>query len=91
MVGHGDRPVADLRGGGHSQHMSPYGPKFSHFHAVFGKIWQNSMLAPPPQRLAPPATGNPGSAPADCKELLDVMDLSQNSISVVYSGFLQVF
>ena len=25
----------------------PYGPKFSRFHAVFGKIWQNCMLTPP--------------------------------------------
>ena len=25
----------------------PYGPKFSQFHAVFRKIWQNYMLAPP--------------------------------------------
>ena len=33
------------------------GPKFSQFHAVFWKIWQNCMLAPPP-------TGNPGPAPA---------------------------
>ena len=29
--------------------------KFFQFHAVFGKIWQNRMLAPPPR-------GNPGSA-----------------------------
>ena len=33
-----------------------YSPKFSQFHVVFRKIWQNHMLAPPP-------TGNPGSAP----------------------------
>ena len=33
-----------------------YGPKFSQFHAVVWKSWQNYMLAPPP-------TGNPGSAP----------------------------
>ena len=32
-------------------------PKFFQFHAVFGKIWQNHMLAPPP-----PPPGNPGSA-----------------------------
>ena len=25
----------------------PYSPKFSRFHAVFRKIWQNRMLAPP--------------------------------------------
>ena len=33
--------MADLRG-----HPS-YGPKFSQFHEVFQKIWQNRMLAPP--------------------------------------------
>ena len=27
---------------------APPGPKFSQFHAVFHKIWQNHMLAPPP-------------------------------------------
>ena len=26
----------------------PPGSKFFQFHAVFGKIWQNRMLAPPP-------------------------------------------
>ena len=35
----------------------PSGPKVLHFHAVFGKFWLNSMLAPPP-------LGNPGSATA---------------------------
>ena len=39
------------------------GSKFFQFHAVFGKIWQNRMLAPPGQ-LAPPPRGNPGSATA---------------------------
>ena len=34
----------------------PHAPKFSQFHAVFMKIWQNRMLAPPP-------SGNPGFAP----------------------------
>ena len=39
------------------------GPKFFRFHAVFGKILQNLMLAPPPPgELAPPTRGNPGSA-----------------------------
>ena len=33
----------------------PRGSKFFQFHAVFGKIWQNLMLAPLPPR------GNPGS------------------------------
>ena len=26
----------------------PRGSKFFQFHAVFGKIWQNRLLAPPP-------------------------------------------
>ena len=34
--------VADLGGAPPS-----YGPKFSQFHTVFHKIWQNHMLAPP--------------------------------------------
>ena len=40
------KPVADL----HSKILDarpPWGPKFFQFHAVFGKIWQNRMLAPP--------------------------------------------
>ena len=35
----------------------PPGSKFCQFHAVFGKIWQNRMLAPP-GRLAPPPRRN---------------------------------
>ena len=53
--------VADLRGGGREGCVPPRGPKFFQFHAVFGKIWQNRMLAPPGE-LAPPPRGNPGSA-----------------------------
>ena len=52
-------PVVDL---GRASARAPYGPKFSQFHAVFRKIWQNHMLAPP-RRLAPSPTGNPGPAP----------------------------
>ena len=49
--------VADLRGA----RASPYAPKWSQFHAVFWKISQNRMLAPPsPRGLTPPPTGNPG-------------------------------
>ena len=50
--------------------MPPYGPKFSQFHAVFRKIWQNHMLAPPPM-------GNPGSAPGSheiCVTVVSVGD-----------------
>ena len=35
----------------------PWGSKFFQFHAVFGKIWQNRMLAPA-GGLAPPTRGN---------------------------------
>ena len=45
-------PVTDLRGGG----ASTYGPKFSQFHAVFRKIWQNHMLTSP-GGLASPLRG----------------------------------
>ena len=43
--------VADLRGARGT--CVPRGPKFFQFHAVFGKIWQNCMLAPPPGVGAP--------------------------------------
>ena len=39
---------------------APRGSKFFQFYAVFGKIWQNGMLAPP-EELASPPRGNPGS------------------------------
>ena len=36
----------------------PLGSKFFQFHAVFGKIWQNCMLAPtPPRGVGPPLLG----------------------------------
>ena len=50
--------VADLGGA-----PPPHGPKFSQFHAVFWKILQNRILAPPPEGRRPLPTGNPGSAP----------------------------
>ena len=43
--------VADL--GGHPRRAPPHGPKFSQFHAVFHKIWQNHMLVPPPEGWRP--------------------------------------
>ena len=52
--------VADLRGGRKGR-ASPSEPNFFHFHAVFGKNWANSMLAPSPGVGAPPL-GNPRSA-----------------------------
>ena len=61
--------VADL----HSKILDarpPRGSKFFQFHAVFGKIWQNRMLAPPPGELAPPPRGNPRSATVLCIALI---------------------
>ena len=40
--------------------MPPPRSRLFQFHAVFGKIWQNCILAPPGE-LAPPPWGNPGS------------------------------
>ena len=48
--------------GGARDAWAPWGSKFFQFHAVFGKIWQNHMLAPSPRELAPPPQRNPGSA-----------------------------
>ena len=67
--------ISIISGGFRGAHPPPpHGPKFSRFHAVFWKIWQNCMLAPPPPRgLAHPPTGNPGSAP-DNKQTLETAD-----------------
>ena len=37
----------------------PPGSKFFQFHAVFGEIWQNCMLAPSGE-VGAPSLGNPG-------------------------------
>ena len=37
--------------GGSKEPPPPPGSKFFQFHAVFGKIWQNRMLAPPPGEI----------------------------------------
>ena len=39
--------VAHLRGEGIARDAHPPGSKFFQFHAVFGKFWQNCMLASP--------------------------------------------
>ena len=54
------KSVADL-GGARGVRPPPRAPKFFQFHAVFGKIWQNHMLAPH-QGSWCPQWGNPGSA-----------------------------
>ena len=46
-----DYIARDVRSGGSKggarDARPPWGPKFFQFHAVFGKFWQNRMLAPP--------------------------------------------
>ena len=54
--------VADLHSKILDARPPSWGSKFFQFHAVFGKIWPNRVLAPPPGELAPPPRGNPGSA-----------------------------
>ena len=44
--------VADLRR--REGRATPWVTKFFQFHAVFGKIWENRMLAPPPGEIMDP-------------------------------------
>ena len=56
--------MADLGGAGGAggaRPPPPRAPKFFRFHAVFEKILQNRMLAPP-WGVGPPPRKNPGSA-----------------------------
>ena len=46
-------PNIHIGGSGGGASHAPPGPKFLHFHAVFGKNWPNNRL-PPPLELAPP-------------------------------------
>ena len=46
----GDTSLADLRGGV----KGPPGSKLFQFHAVFGEIWENCMLAPTSRRVGAP-------------------------------------
>ena len=52
---------------GASRDASPPWSKFFQFHAVFGQIWQNHMLAPPGS-WSPPR-GNSRSATGSCRQL----------------------
>ena len=65
--------VAELGGAGDA---SPpiSGPKFLHFHAVFGKNWPSSLLVPPPLRGFSPLWENPESATCYTKEWNDDSD-----------------
>ena len=54
----GGNPVVDLRGGTRDVPSPVQMSKFFRFHAVFGKFWQNRMLAPPfPRRVGAPTSG----------------------------------
>ena len=55
---------------------------FFQFHAVFGTIWQNGMLAPP--GLAPPPRGNPGSATGVCHFLSITHQNLHTSLNICY-------
>ena len=63
------RSVADLHNKILDTPLPPWGPKFFQFHAIFGEIWQNHMLAPPGE-LVPPRRRNPGSATGVAELLL---------------------
>ena len=52
------------KGGRSRRAPPPTARNFLIFMQFLGQILQKSMLAPPPRELAPPPTGNPGSAPA---------------------------
>ena len=59
------RKVSALVYRGTPQTHASRGSKFSQFHAVFGKILQNRMVASPlPPRVCASSWENPGSAPA---------------------------
>ena len=77
--------AADLTGD--ARDAPPPGPKFFQFHAVFGKIWQNRMLVPPDE-LAPPPRGNPGSAtecdPSSHRGRLNPTSVSFKTVHVIY-------
>ena len=74
--------LVDPRGGGGRQGRAPRGPKFFHFHAVFGnKICKIT----PTWELAPPPRENPGSATeclllgmSNCVCISNQNDLHQN-------------
>ena len=74
-------PVTDLR--------DPWGSKFFQFHAVFGKIWQNLMLAPPsPGQLAPPPRGNPGSATVYPFHSRNVLQVTNSNMCILHSDIV---
>ena len=65
------------------------GPKFSHSHAIFRKILQICMLAPPSPGLVPRPMENPGSAPDSrtivhviCS-IVDLFDFRQYNIKYI--------
>ena len=67
-------PVADLSG---ARGMPPWGSKFFQFHAVFGKIWHNRMLAPPP-RVGAPSSGKSWIRHCNASNLAPLLSKSRN-------------
>ena len=65
----------------------PPGVQILQFHAVFGKIWQNRMLAPSGE-LALPPQGNPGSATAVVYQMIYLHLLLIYHILIVKVYFL---
>ena len=101
---HGLRRIqTNVSGGskGGARDARPPGPKFLHFHAVFGQIGQIiGWRPPPPLGLAPPPLGNPGSA-TECDNHIEVakdqacftymrvyfIKFIQNLIRIFFCGF----
>ena len=54
--------IGESKGG--ARDAQSWTSKFFQFHAVFGKIWQNCVLAPPVE-LAPQSLWNPSSITED--------------------------
>ena len=65
--------LADLGVGARDAPPPPCGaPKFFRFHAVFGKIWQNSMLvSPPPRGVVAPSWGKSWIRLSCCRQNTD--------------------
>ena len=55
---------------GRDGRAAPRGSKFFQFHAVFGKIWHNCMLAPPPPESWRPHLGETLDPPLLIKQIL---------------------
>ena len=79
--------VAIFRGGRTRRAPPPTVQNFLDFMHLFRKIWQKSICWRPPRGLAPPPTGNPGSAPAEC---FDICRDKLNVISVYRNPYMTI-